>query len=83
MKWNKLEYGQWPEGEIVMRLKNLDSKIYYAHGFINKFSHDNEWYFYDYDGPNTKLSIDSIYDLGPHYISLDAIEMPEVENEQP
>lgn len=75
MKWKKLEYGEWPEGEIVMRM-NLHSKIDFAHGYISRARNNNEVYFLDYDGPNTKLSIDSIYDLDLHYISLNEIEMP-------
>lgn len=80
MKWTKLEYGEWPEGQIVMRIKGMNDIVDYAHGFISRSGLDNEWYFYDYDGPNTKISIDSIYDIEPHYIALDAIELPEAKD---
>ena len=80
MKWTKLEYGEWPEGQIVMRIKDMNDIVDYAHGFISRSGLDNEWYFYDYDGPNTKISIDSIYDIEPHYISLDAIELPKAKD---
>lgn len=76
MKWTKLEYGKWPEGEIVMRIVDDKGKVHFAHGFISKI-YDNEVYFYDYDGPIKKLSIDSFYDTKPHYIELDNLEMPE------
>ncbi len=76
MKWTKLEYGEWPEGEIVLRINSLQNKIDFEHGYISRFSFDNEVYFYPYDAPQIKLSIDSIYDLDLHYISLNEIEMP-------
>lgn len=82
MKWTKLEYGQWPEGEIVIRLdakKDTD----YLIGYIDRNSKTGDWMLYCRGTLPSKISIDSIYDLEPHYISLDAIEMPEVENEQP
>lgn len=83
MKWTKLEYGQWPKGEIVMRLDIDKDDVQYEVGNIRINAIDKEYYFYCALGFPSKHSVDSIYDLGPHYISLDAIEMPEVENEQP
>ena len=80
MKWTKLEYGEWPVGQIVMRIKNMNDIVDYAHGWISRSGLDNEWYFFDYDGPNIKISIDSIYDIEPYYISLDAIELPEAKD---
>jgi hypothetical protein len=79
MKWTKLEYGEWPEGEIVLRI-NSHSKIDYAHGYIRMLN-DNEFYLLDNDGPNNKLTIEAIYDLDLHYISLNEIPMPEGEDE--
>ncbi len=76
MKWTKLEYGKWPEGEIVMRINSWQSKIDFEHGYIKRFSIDNEVYFYPYDAPQMRLGIDSIYDLDLHYIALNEIEMP-------
>lgn len=74
MKWTKLEYGEWPEGRIVLRI-NSDSRIDHTIGYI-RMRNDNEFYFLDYDGPNNKLTIDAIYDLDLHYILLNEIEMP-------
>ena len=76
MKWTKLEYGKWPKGEIVMRIKDDKGKVHYLQGDISRSRIDNEWYFYDYDEPNTKLSIDSFYDTEPHYIHSQDLEMP-------
>lgn len=81
MKWNKLEYGNWPIGEIVMRIKDDKDTVHFEHGYISRFSIDNEVYFYPYDAPQIKLSIDSIYDTEPHYIALKDIPMPEAEDE--
>ncbi len=77
MKWTKLEYGKWPEGEIVMRIKDDNDFIYYAIGEIEVWDFDRESYFIEkQDGSHTKLSIDSIYDTEPHYIAFNEIEMP-------
>ncbi len=79
MKWTKLEYGKWPEGEIVMRIKDNKDIIHFVHGYIGRSEINNEIYFYDFyghDGFVSKLSIDSIYDTEPHYIALNEIEMP-------
>jgi len=76
MKWTKLEYGEWPEGEIVMRIKDGKGEIWYQVGIISQHLKNNEWYFYDYDGLNIKLSIDSFYHAEPHYIELNKVEMP-------
>lgn len=80
MKWKKLEYGEWPEGEIVLRM-SLHSQIDFAYGYISRSKLNNEVYFYvnksnDFRGVSNHLSIDSIYDTEPHYISLNEIEMP-------
>lgn len=75
MKWTKLEYGEWPEGEIVMRFYNYD-EIKYKMGTIEVSPHDKEVYFYPYGYWNDKISIDSIYDTEPHYIALNEIERP-------
>ena len=76
MKWTKLEYGKWPEGEIVMRIKDDLNNVNYVHGFIRRSLIDKMWKLYDKDGPDTGISIDSIYDIEPHYIELDKVEMP-------
>lgn len=86
MRWTKLEYGKWPEGEIVLRTKDDKGHIYYEIGEIEIWEFDM-WefnkvaYFIEkQDGVHTKLSIDSIYDLEPHYIELNDIPMPEDED---
>jgi len=75
MKWTKLQYGEWPEGEIVLRINSWQSKIDFAHGYIKRSVIDNEVYFYHSDAPHIKLTIDSIYDLELYYIVLKEIEM--------
>ena len=75
MKWTKLEYGKWPEGEIVIRIVDDKGEVHYLLGY-SRSRIDNEWYFYDYDGLNIKLSIDSFYHAEPHYIELNKVEMP-------
>lgn len=83
MKWTKLEYGNWPEGEIVLRIKDDKGFIHYEIGEIEIWELDI-WefnkvaYFIDkQEGIHTKLSIDSIYDTEPYYIELDKLELPE------
>lgn len=75
MKWTKLEYGKWPEGEIVMRIKDDKGDIWYQVGIISQHLKNKEWYFYSFSFPG-KMSIDSFYDTEPHYISLNEIELP-------
>lgn len=77
MKWNKLEYGKWPEGEIVMRIKDDKGKVRYQVGIISQHLVNKDWYFYLDSGFPSKVSIDSIYDTEPHYIELNKVEMPE------
>ena len=74
MKWTKLEYGKWPEGVIVMRIKDDNGEVRFSFGFITRFNNDDVWYFYDFNGPY--LSIDSIYDTELHYILLNEIQLP-------
>jgi len=74
MKWNKLEYGNWPKGDIVLRFDPNIASRKYIHGYIHK--EDKEWFFHYYAGPNVNISIDSFYDIEPHYIKLDDLEMP-------
>ena len=68
MKWNKLEYGNWPKGKIVLRIVSDNGYVNYEIGEI-EVDLDNETYF-------NAFSIDSIYDTEPHYIELDKLEMP-------
>lgn len=81
MKWTKLEYGKWPEGEIVMRIKEPKGQIWYQVGIISQHLKNKEWYFYLSYALTSKVSIDSIYDTEPHYIELDLIKLPENEDE--
>lgn len=76
MKWTKLEYGKWPEGEIVMRIKEPKGQIWYQVGIISQHLKDKEWYFYLNSAFPGKISIDSFYDTEPYYISLNEIELP-------
>ena len=76
MKWTKLEYGEWPESEIVMRIKDDKGQIWYQVGIISQHLKNKEWYFYLDSAFPSKISIDSIYDTEPHYIELDKLEMP-------
>lgn len=75
MKWNKLEYGKWPKGDIVLRIK--DGYVSYEAGRIDISPLDNKVYFIETNyGLHTILNIDSINDLDPYYIKLDDLEMP-------
>ena len=77
MKWTKLEYNKWPTGEIVLMTVSDNGYVNYEVGRIEIYSYNNEVYFIENkDGLHTIISIDSIYDLEPHYIKLDDLEMP-------
>lgn len=76
MKWTKLEYGKWPEGEIVMRI-NLEDGQGYEVGYIKRSKKNQDVYLYLTRSMPGRISIDSIYDTEPHYIELDKVEMPE------
>ena len=78
MKWNKLEYGKWPKGTIVMRIVSENGYVNHEIGRIEIFI-DNGTHFFieDKEGIHTILNIDSIYDLKPYYIRLEDLEMPE------
>ena len=75
MKWTKLEYGKYPKGKIVVRFDVIPGPAYEI-GYIDKNSLNNEWYLYCDKPMPSKMSIDSIYDLEPHYISLNEIQLP-------
>lgn len=77
MKWTKLEYGKWPEGEIVMRTVDDKGKVDFSHGYISRFNYTGEIYFYDYDGPNFIMSVEYICNNNLHFLQLDKVEMPE------
>jgi len=74
MKWTKLEYGEWPKGEIVMRINDNDF-IYYVIGEFVTWDFRGVYFMKTQDGKHTKLTIDSIYDLKLYYIVLKEIEM--------
>jgi len=76
MKWNKLEYGNWPTGWIVMRIDREGAPEYEV-GYIKRSQTNLEVYFNCMRPIQLyKINIDSIYDLNPHYIELDKVEMP-------
>lgn len=81
MKWTKLEYGKWPEGMIVLRI-DLEDGPHYELGCIKRSKTNQDITFYCTRPMPSKISIDSIYDIEPHYIQLDHIDMPEAEDEQ-
>ena len=82
MKWTKLEYGAWPEGMILLRI-DLEDGPQYRLGYIERCKTTQDVYFYYTRRRWTsKISIDSIYDIEPHYIALDAIELPEAEDHE-
>ena len=76
MKWTKLEYGEWPEGMIVLRI-DLEDGPQYEVGCIERSKTNQDVYLYCTRPMPSKISIDSIYDIEPHYIQLDHIDMPE------
>ena len=77
MKWNKLEYGYWPKGVIVLMTVFDNGYVNYKVGSIDIYSYNNEVYFIENkDGLHTIISIDSIYDQEPYYIRLEDLEMP-------
>jgi hypothetical protein len=77
MKWNKLEYGKWPKGRIVMRIVSDNGYVNHEIGWIEIFIDNTSHFFIENkEGIHTILNIDSIYDSEPHYIELDNLEMP-------
>jgi hypothetical protein len=81
MKWTKLEYGEWPEGMILLRI-DLEDGPQYEVGYIKRSKTNQDVYFYCTRPMPSKISIDSIYDIEPHYIALDAIELPKAEDNE-
>jgi hypothetical protein len=81
MKWTKLEYGEWPEGMILLRIDLKDGPQYEV-GYIKRSEVNQEIYLYCTRPMPSKISIDSIYDIEPHYIALDAIELPQDEDDE-
>lgn len=75
MNWNKLEYGKWPEGMILLRIDYEDASQYEV-GYIKQSETYQDAYFYIAKYFNSvkplpsKISIDSIYDHEPYYIKL-------------
>ena len=82
MKWTKLKYGKWPEGMILVRIEGEKDDVQYEIGFIQRNSKTGDWIMYCNKPMSGMISMDSIYDLGPHYIQLDHIDMPEDDDEQ-
>jgi hypothetical protein len=82
MKWNKLEYGKWPKGMILVRLEAEEGDVHYEIGFINQNKVNNEWYLYCNKPMPSTLGVDTIYDCNAHYIQLHHIDMPEDGDEQ-
>jgi hypothetical protein len=78
MKWNKLEYGNWPKGKIALRIvSNNGYFVDYEIGEIEINNFNHETYFIQCkDGLHKVISIDSIFDTEPHYIELDNLEVP-------
>ena len=77
MKWTKLEYGEWPEGEIVVRIEADNDRICFEVGIISQNIHNKEWYLYMDKAFPSKASVDVLIDCNAHYIELDKLEMPE------
>ena len=76
MKWNKLEYGNWPKGEILMRI-DLQGAPEYEVGFIKRKTNQDVYFDFMRGMQLYTISIDYIYDQEPYFIRLDELEMPE------
>ena len=74
MKWTKFDYGEWPEGMILLRIDFEDGPQYEV-GYIKRSKILGVYFLCTRPMPS-KISIDSIYDIEPHYIALNEIEMP-------
>ena len=82
MKWTKLKYGKWPKGMILVRLEAEEGDVHYEIGFIQRNAKTGDSIMYCNKPMPGMINMDSIYDIEPHYIQLDHIEMPEAEDEQ-
>lgn len=80
MKWTKLELGEYPKGDILVRIEVEKNKMWYEVGIISKNIYNNEWYFYIDQGFPAVSNVDCLYDCNAHYIKLDKIKMPKEEN---
>ena len=74
MKWKELEYRNWPEDLILVRIKGEDHKFRYEVGFIDQDVINKEWYLYCNKPMPSKVSVDILYDCNAHYISIDKIK---------
>ena len=77
MKWTKLEYGNWPKGEIVLKI-NFPEGQRHEVGTIHRNETTQVVYFYCLRLMQLyAITIDSIYDTEPYFIRLEDLEMPE------
>ena len=82
MKWTKLKYDKWPKGMILVRLEAEEGDVHYEIGYIQRNAKTGDSIMYCNKPMPGMINMDSIYDIEPHYIQLDHIEMPEAEDEQ-